>query len=166
MGFELGLPGQFNAADYFVDRNVREGRGNKVAVLCEDRSLTYAQLQAGTNRIGNGLKGLGLRMEDRVALLLLDTEIFPQAFFGAIKMGAVPVCLNTLMRPKDYLYFLNDGRPRVLFVDAALLDVIEPIRADLRFLEHTVVVNGPAPEWAMSFEKLIEGCSSQIDAAP
>ena len=166
MGFELTLPGQFNAADYFVDRNVREGRGNKVAVLCEDRSLTYAGMQDGVNRIGNGLKGLGVRMEDRVALLLLDTEIFPQAFFGAIKMGAVPVCLNTLMRPADYSYLLNDGRPRVLIIDAALLDVIEPIREELRFLEHTIVVNGPAPEWAISFDKLIEGLSSEMDFAP
>ena len=166
MGFELGLSVQFNAADYFIDRNVREGRGEKVAVLCEDRSFTYAQLQAGTNRIGNGLKGLGVRMEDRVALLLLDTEIFPQAFFGAIKMGAVPVCLNTLMQPRDYLYFLNDGRTRVLIIDAALLGAVEPIRGDLRFLEHTVVVNGPAPEWAMSFDKLIEGHPSQMDMAP
>ncbi len=145
MGFELGLPGQFNAADYFVDRNVREGRGNKTAVLCEDRSFTYAQIQAGMNRIGNGLKGLGLRMEDRVSLLLLDTEMYPQAFFGAIKIGAVPVCLNTLMRPKDYLYFLNDSRSRVLFIDAALLGFMETIREDLRFLEHTVVVNGLRP---------------------
>lgn len=166
MGFELTLPGQFNAADYFVDRNVREGRGNKVAVLCEDRSLTYAGMQDGVNRIGNGLKGLGVRMEDRVALLLLDTEIFPQAFFGAIKMGAVPVCLNTLLRPADYSYLLNDGRPRVLIIDAALLDVIEPIREELRFVEHTIVVNGPAPEWAISFDKLIEGLSSEMDFAP
>ena len=111
MGFELGLPRQFNAADYFVDRNVREGRGNKMAVLCEDRSFTYAGMQAGMNRIGNGLKGLGLRMEDRVALLLLDTEIFPQAFFGAIKMGAVPVCLNTLMRLQG-LFVFPQRRPR------------------------------------------------------
>jgi benzoate-CoA ligase len=49
MGIELGLPEQFNAADYFVDRNVREGRADKVAVLCEDRSLTYGQVQAGMN---------------------------------------------------------------------------------------------------------------------
>ncbi len=124
------------------------------------------RLQAGMNRIGNGLKGLGIRMEDRVALLLLDTEIFPQAFFGAIKMGAVPVCLNTLMRPKDYMYFLNDGRTRVLIIDAALLSAIEPIRKDLRFLEHTVVVNGPAPEWAISLDQLIAGRASQLDTAP
>ncbi len=166
MGFELELPAHFNAADYFVDRNIREGRGDKLAVLCEDRSLTYAGVQAGMNRIGNGLKGLGVRMEDRVALLLLDTEVYPQAFFGAIKLGAVPVCLNTLMRSKDYLYFLNDSRARVLIMDAALLEVFEPIRKDLRFLEHTVVVRGSVPEWALSLDQLIEDRSTQLETAP
>ena len=166
MGIELGLPEQFNAADYFVDRNVREGRGDKSAVLCEDRSLTYGQVQAGMNRFGNGLKSLGVRIEDRVALLLLDTEVYPQAFFGAIKTGAVPICLNTLMRPKDYLYFLNDSRARVLILDAALIDMVEPIRRGLRFLEHTIVVNGAAPEWAMDFDRFVEGKSSELEPAP
>ncbi|MDR3556615.1 MAG: benzoate-CoA ligase family protein [Syntrophobacteraceae bacterium] len=166
MEIELGLPEQFNAADYFVDRNVREGRGEKVAILCEDRSLTYGQVQAGMNRIGNSLKALSIRMEERVALLLLDTEVYPQAFFGAIKIGAVPICLNTLMRPKDYRYFLNDSRARVLIVDAALLDVLDPVRKELRFLEHIVVVNGPAPEWAMGFERFAADSSSELEPAP
>jgi 4-hydroxybenzoate-CoA ligase len=98
MGFELNLPDFFNAADYFVDRNVREGRGNKVAVICQDRKVTNRQVQKGVNRVGNGLRALNVRMEERVALLLMDTEIYPMAFFGAIKIGAVPINLNTLMR--------------------------------------------------------------------
>lgn len=166
MDFKLNLPEFFNAADYFVDRNIREGRGKKTAVLCKDRSLTYADVQAGVNRVGNALKGLSVRIEDRVALLLLDTEIYPQAFFGAIKTGAVPVCLNTLMRPKDYLYFLNDSRARVLLIDAVLLDLIESVRKDFKFLEQIVVVNGAAPDWAISFSELISEQSSELDPAP
>ncbi len=96
MTFECNLPEQLNAADYFVDRNIREGRVDKVAVICEDRKLTYEQIRIGMNQVGNALAASGLRMEDRVALLLLDTEIYPQSFFGTIKMGAVPICLNTL----------------------------------------------------------------------
>jgi benzoate-CoA ligase len=166
MSFELNLPEYFNSADYFVDRNVREGRGNKTAVLCEERSLTYADIQAGMNRVGNALKSLSVRMENRVALLLLDSEIYPQAFFGAIKIGAVPICLNTMMRPKDYLYFLNDSRARVLLIDSALVDVIATVRKDFRFVEHVVVVNGAAPEWAIAYSDLVFGQSSELEAAP
>jgi 4-hydroxybenzoate-CoA ligase len=166
MQLDLHLPEQFNAADYFVDRNIRENRGHRTAVICEDRRLTYADIQAGMNRVGNALKGMDVRMENRIALLLLDTEIFPQAFFGAIKIGAVPVCLNTLLRPKDYLYYLNDSRARVLIVDASLWSNIEQIKRDLRFLEHIVVVNGEAPKGTTAFESFVQGQSTTLEAAP
>ncbi len=167
MSFALDLPLMFNAADYFIDRNVREGRADNIAVRCEERSYTYHQLQSEVNRFGNALYGLDVRMEERVALLLFDTEAFPMAFFGAIKIGAVPVCLNTLMRPKDYEYFLNDSRARVLVIDAGLLDSIAEIRANLRFVEHIVVANG-ASECAgdQAWSALTAGQSDDLAAAP
>ncbi|BBO93146.1 benzoate-CoA ligase family protein [Desulfosarcina ovata] len=166
MDFTLNLPEQFNAADYFVDRNIREGRADKVAVLCEDRQLTYGQVQAGMNRVGNGLRSLGVRMEERVALLLLDTEVYPQAFFGSIKIGAVPICINTLMRPKDYAYFLNDSRARVLMVDQSLLGIINGVRSKLNFLEHVIVVGGTADETDLVFDTWVAGHSDALEAAP
>lgn len=63
MEFNLQLPKKFNAADHFVDQNIREGRAEKTAVICENRQFTYSQIQGGMNRIGNGLKTLGVRME-------------------------------------------------------------------------------------------------------
>lgn len=156
----------FNAASYFVDRHLDEGRGDNVAVICEDRRMTYAEVAAGVNRFGNALRTLGLRMEDRVALLLPDCELYPQAFFGAIKMGAVPICLNTLMRPKDYAYFLNDSRARVLLVHASLLPAIEPIRDKLAFLEYVLVVGGEAPEGDLDFQALADEQSDALDPAP
>ena len=166
MPYNLNLPETFNAADYFVDRNVLEGRGDKVAVLCEDRSFTYREIQADVNRFGNALKSLDVRMEERVALLLLDTEAYPQTFFGAIKIGAVPVCLNTMNRSKDFQYYLNDCRARVLVVDAALLDQIEPIRANLRFVKYIVVANGEAPAGDVGLSSLIGTQSDQLTSAP
>ncbi|MFU8856013.1 MAG: benzoate-CoA ligase family protein [Deferrisomatales bacterium] len=162
----LDLPERFNAADHFIDRNVRAGRGQKVAVLCEDRSLTYEQVQAGVNRFGNALRSFGVRMEERVALLLLDTEVYPQAFFGAIKIGAVPVCLNTLLRPKDYQYMLNDSRARVLVIDAGLLECIEPIRGALQFVETVIVANGAAPAGDRNLADVVASQPAHLDAAP
>ena len=165
MTYECDLPEQFNAADYFVDQNIRNGRGNKVAVICQDRRVTYEQIRVGMNQVGNALSGAGVMMEDRVALMLLDTEIYPQAFFGAIKIGAVPICLNTLMRPKDYTYYLNDSRARLLMVDASLLALVQDIRSDLRYLEKIVVVNGGAEGDDIAFRDFIEGQSGELAAA-
>lgn len=166
MSYNLILPETFNAADYFVDRNIREGRGAKVAVRCEDRTLTYGEVQERVNRFGNALKSLDVRMEERVALLLLDTEVYPQAFFGAIKIGAVPICLNTLNRTKDFEYFLNDSRARVLVVDASLLETIEPLRGSLPFLQTIIVANGPAPAGDLSLAELTAAQSATLEPAP
>ena len=166
MDFNLDLPEKFNAADYFVDRNIREGRADKVAILCEDRQMTYGEVQKGVNRVGNALKSFDVRMEERVALLLLDNEVYPQAFFGAIKIGAVPICLNTLMRPKDYTYFLNDSRARVLLVDQSLLPIIEDIKPKLMFLEHVVVVGANAGQGKVTFDEWVADKSDELDVAP
>lgn len=166
MPYNLNLPEEFNAADYFVDRNIREGRGEKIAVRCEDRAFTYGQIQENVNRFGNALKSIDIRMEERVALLLLDTEIYPQAFFGAIKIGAVPVCLNTMNRSKDFEFYLNDSRARVLVVDAVLLEQIEPIRGNLRFLQHIIVANGSAPAGDLTLDELTSAQSSSLETAP
>ena len=166
MEFNLQLPNKFNAADHFVDQNIREGRGEKTAVICGEKRLTYNQIQAGMNQIGNGLRALGVRMEDRVALLLLDTEVYPQAFFGAIKVGAVPICLNTLMRPKDYAYFLNDSRARILIVDQSLLSCIEPILSELQYLENIVVVGDNVKDGHIPWGPWVSAQSDSLDPAP
>ena len=98
----ISLPDEFNAATHFVDRHVLEGRAEKVAIECGDSQLTYGELLRKVNQFGSGLKKLGVRMEERVLLLLLDCPEFAISFFGAIKIGAVPVPVNTLLKPNDY----------------------------------------------------------------
>src|ERR1051326_7358133 len=141
------IPAQFNAAEYFVDRNVAEGRGARVAFECGDERLTYAGLLDQVNRAGNALRGLDVRIEERVALILLDTFAFPACFFGAIKIGAVAAPINTLLRPYEWEYILNDTRTRVLVIDADLLPrFLEIPREKLRYLKHVVIAGGGADE--------------------
>ncbi|MFI5328262.1 MAG: AMP-binding protein, partial [Candidatus Rokuibacteriota bacterium] len=86
----IEVPARFNAATFFVDRHVAEGRGAKVAFFHDEGSITYAGLQELVNRTGNALLDLGVRPEQRVLCLLLDSPEFLGAFWGAIKIGAVP----------------------------------------------------------------------------
>ena len=105
----MTIPDTFNAADYFVDRHLREGRGGKVALECGDERVTYAQLAERVSRTGSALRDrLGVRMEERVVLLLPDGPAFLYAFFGAIRIGAVPVPVNTLWTSADVEYVLHD----------------------------------------------------------
>src|SRR5437016_11234422 len=123
----ISLPDEFKAATSFIVRHLREGKGQKVAIECEAAALTYQQLAERVNQVGNGLRKLGVRIEERVLLLLLDSPEFAVSFFGAIKIGAVPVPVNTLLKSADYQYLLNNSRARVAIVSDSLVASIEAI---------------------------------------
>jgi benzoate-CoA ligase family protein len=161
------LPDEFNAASYFIDRHMNEGRADKIAIECGDIQVSYRQLSERVNQLGNGLKGLGVRIEERVLLLLLDTPEFAASFFGAIKIGAVPVPVNTLLKPVDYKYLLNNSRARVAIVSDSLLSLLEAIpRHELRYLDTIVVAGGEPPTGTVSFEDWTRSSSSELRAAP
>ncbi|MCJ7596599.1 MAG: AMP-binding protein, partial [Desulfobacterales bacterium] len=136
----LNLPRRFNAATYFVDRNVHEGRGGKTAIIYEDQTYTYQQFLENTNRAANMLKDLGVEMENRVMLLVKDSPEMLFSFYGAMKLGAVPITTNILMKSQDFLYVLNDSRARVLVVEASFLPEIEKILDQAAFLKEIVAV--------------------------
>ena len=70
----VDVPERFNAATYFVDRHLQEGRAEKVAIECGSTKVTYRQLHDRVNQVGHSLRALfGVRMEERVLILLLDT---------------------------------------------------------------------------------------------
>ncbi len=159
------VPDKLNAASYFVDRHVIEGRGGNIAIESEERQVSYQELQEMVNRVGNSLRALGVRIEERVAILLPDSPQFLYVFFAAIKVGAVAVPLNTYLQTPDYEYFLHDTRARVLFVHAALLPLVSAIPKNrLAYLEKLVVVGGDRREH-LSFEYLIECCSPKLEPA-
>jgi len=118
------------------------------------------------NRVGNSLRKLGVRIEERVFLLLFDTPEFAASFFGAIKIGAVPVPINTLLKPADYNYLLNDSRARAAIVSEALLPLIKAIpRQNLRFLETVLVVGTESWPGMLNFSDALSESSSTLDAA-
>ena len=148
-----------NAAVYFVDRHVDEGRGNKTVFREADgakRSLTYAQLKDQAGQFAGALTRAGVRREERVALIVRDQLEFPVAFFGAMKSGAVPVPLNTLLAAPVYDAILNDSRASIMVVSAALWDTVKPAIEGNTYLRQVVVI-GDAPEGTTSFDDFIDG---------
>ena len=158
---------EFNAAMYFVDRQVLNGRGDRVAIEYADERITYEQLRTRVNQVGNALRHkLDVRMEERLLLLLLDVPEFAYSFFGALKIGAVPVPVNTLLKPNDYEYLLNDCRARVVIVSAPLLAALRQVpREKLPFLQH-VVVCGDRDAEAIAFSDIVSSECPDLDPAP
>src|SRR5207237_3648524 len=104
------MPREYNAATRFVDRHIVEGRAARLAVIHEGRRLTYGDVAAGANRLGNALRRLGVQREQRVVLLLHDSPQFVWSFWGTLKIGAVPIHPNTLLKPRAYEYIHRDRR--------------------------------------------------------
>ncbi len=141
MAQPLQHPRQYNVTRDLIDENIARGFGNKPAFIDPQRSLTYGELQSATNKFANVLDILGIKRESRIAMLMFDTVDYPTVFFGAMRAGVIPVCLNTLLTPDQYRYMLSDSRVEALFVSAALLPVVATILDGLDSLQHIVVID-------------------------
>ena len=139
-----GTSGSYNAVTWLLDRNIDEGRGAKLAFTDTVSELSYGDLQKQSCRAANLLRRLGVRREERVAMIMLDTVDFPAVFLGAIRAGIVPVPLNTLLTSEQYAYVLADCRARVLFISEALLPVVKDMVGRLPDLEHVIVSGNDA----------------------
>jgi benzoate-CoA ligase family protein len=160
----IELPEKFNAVDHFIDRHIREGRGNRTAIICNGERRTYAEIAEQVNRVGNGLRALGIQEEQRVLLLLPDCPEFAAAYFGVMKIGAVAVPANTALRAADYAYFLIESRAKVLIVYSSLYPEIAPALAGQRYLRHVIVCGEPR-ESCLNWDEWLGSCSAELDPA-
>jgi benzoate-CoA ligase len=167
---QIVIPEKFNAASAFLESNLQAGRGTKPAIYYQGQTYTYAQIAELANRVGNGLRDLGVEEEQRVALLLLDSPEFAASFFGGMKSGAVPIPINTSLRPNDYVYILNDSRAKVLLIHAEVWQSVRGILSELKYLRHIVVVGlAQAGEQESAtlhdFARWTEAASGQLETA-
>ena len=146
--------GSYNAAVDMVDRNVAEGRGGKIAFIDPARKLTFGELADSVARVGPMLEKLGLRREDRFAMIMQDTVDFPVLFWGAIRAGIIPIPLNTLLPVEQFRYILQDSRAKALFVSPSFLKAAESAMAGLPL--KTLVVAGDARAQYPSFGEMLD----------
>jgi 4-hydroxybenzoate-CoA ligase len=130
----------YNAVNWLLDRNILEGRSDKVVFIDDTRHLTYGQLQKLSCRVANALLRMGVRREERVAMIALDTVDFPAIFLGAMRAGAIPVPLNTLLTTDQYEYILRDSRAKVLFISSELVEPVNVFADSVPSLERIIVI--------------------------
>jgi 4-hydroxybenzoate-CoA ligase len=137
-----------NAVGYFVDRHVRDGRGDVVVFQDPWRSLSFGALAEATRRFAGALREAGVARERRIALLLLDTVDFPIAFWGAIRAGVVPVPINTLLTHETIGYILADSRADAVVISAPLVGPLLPVLHSVAELRRIAVAqpDGGTPE--------------------
>jgi benzoate-CoA ligase family protein len=111
------LPPRYNAAEWFIGRHAAS---SSVAMIDGDGALTFAQLDELVRRFASVLRDAGVRRDERIAFIAPDTRWLAIGFWGAIAAGAVAVPINTLLKPLDHRYVVDDCGARIVITDAPL----------------------------------------------
>ncbi|MFG1922732.1 benzoate-CoA ligase family protein [Cryptosporangium sp. NPDC048952] len=135
----------FNAADWLIGRHAPD----RVAITAIDldssvREVTYSELDTSVKAFGSALHSTGLRPEERVLLCMGDSPELVAAFLGTMRIGAVPVPVSTMLKPKDIRLLATDSRARVVVLSSEFAE-LAPALEGLPDLAHVVVFEGPVP---------------------
>lgn len=97
--------------------------GERTAIICGETVWSYAEFDKLADRIGNGLRAVGVAKGDRVAIIARNSHAFMALRFGAARIGAVLVPINFMLSVEDTRYILDHSGARLLLVDATTLKV-------------------------------------------
>ncbi|MCX8023055.1 MAG: benzoate-CoA ligase family protein [Syntrophorhabdaceae bacterium] len=159
------IPQYYNITDKLIDEKVRQGHGEKIAIYYKDKVYTYKKLQGMINRVGNALHMLGVHMEDRVMLVMNDSPEAVASFFGAIKIGAIPIPINYMYTADDFRYLLNNSRANTVILHEAYKDELYRWKDKFLYLKNNIVVYPESKNGHISFWDLVNGCSDELDVA-
>jgi benzoate-CoA ligase family protein len=138
------LPERLNLAELFLDRHVREGRGDQAALHTDAGTLTYRDVQALASRWAAMLEAAGVTCEQRVLIALPDGPDFVGALFGTLKLGAVVVMVNPALPAADVRYFLDYTRARAVATVAASAPTFAAAAAEAAVRPALLVADDPA----------------------
>ncbi|HSE03588.1 MAG TPA: AMP-binding protein, partial [Methylomirabilota bacterium] len=164
MAAAIEVPERFNAATYFLDRHVAEGRSARTAFRFAGRDVTYGEVALRASRLGNVLVARDVGIEQRVLLAVPDRPEFAEAFWGAVKIGAVPVPVSDGLPAEELAFLLQDSRARAVIASDGTATEILKIRARCPALESVIVVGGRR-RGALEYERLLEKASPELAAA-
>jgi benzoate-CoA ligase family protein len=134
---EVAIPDNLNLAAFYLEDNMKYGRGEKTAVYFQGERYSFNDLCRLTNGIGGALQQLGVGLADRVLLILQDSPEWLAAWFATMKIGGVATHAYTYLLPVDYEYLFSYVQPRVVIVDKTTL---RPVREALRHLSAHIVL--------------------------
>jgi len=126
--------------------------------------VNYGSLLDAVNRIGNALQAIGCQRGDRILIALPDSLEFVATFFGAAKIGVVPVPVSPFMKAGDYSHFLSDSDAKIAVIDPLVAPEFEICAKRLGV---TVVISGTErneQSW-LNWQQCAAGASPFLDSA-
>jgi len=134
--------------------------GDKPAIVFEGKRISFAETVERVNRLANGLLNLGIKRDDRVALLANNCPQFLEVFFTRYVLGVTEVTLNTRLSPEDWAYQINEVGASTLIITDEFLPALATIRSELKSIKNLVAISGGQPD-AIDYETLISSSTSK-----
>jgi long-chain acyl-CoA synthetase len=123
-----------------IIRDQARQRGRQVAITCGDRTMTWAELDARSSQVAQGLRIAGLAEQDRVAFVDKNGPEYFEVLFGGAKANIVNIAVNWRLAPAEMAYIINDAEARVLFVGAEFRGHLEQMEGSLKSVEQVIVL--------------------------
>ena len=143
-------PGErFNACEYLLDRRVKAGDGGRLAITGAGGQFSYAELLQLVQRTAAGLREIGLEPEQRIVMFASDGPAFAAVYLAAMRIGAIPVPVSTMLRPSGLAELLRDSRARLLAVTPEFGDLAAEVR------HFTSCVTGPLDVSVSEYSHLV-----------
>lgn len=155
----------YNATVDILERNLDEGRASKLAIRTPERDWMYSELCEQTNRAGNALAALGVEIENRVLMVMADSCEFASCFFGAMKIGAVPVPVSPNLTADAYAYLLDETRAKVAVVSEPAVDRLKDAASGSSHLQHLVVERRQHDDQP-TYQDLLAQAGTELQPAP
>ena len=106
----------FNACEYLLDRRLAAGDGQRTALTGPAAELSYAGLYRRICAVAAGLRSIGVQPEQRIVMVMADSPDFVVVYLAAMRIGAIPVPVSTMLRASEIAGLLRDSRARFLAV--------------------------------------------------
>jgi benzoate-CoA ligase len=119
----------FNACEYLLDRRLAAGDGDRLALTGPAGDLSYAGLWDRVRRTAAGLRAAGVQPEQRILMVMADSPAFAVVYLAAMRVGAVPVPVSTMLRPDGIAELLRDSRARFVAVTSEFAAAAESAAA-------------------------------------
>ena len=136
---------RFNTCEYLLDRHVEAGEGARLAITGIGGPLTYAQLLDRVQRTAAGLRDLGLQPEQRLVMFMADSPEFVAVYLAAMRIGAVPVPVSTMLHADGLAELLRDSRARMLAVTPQFFGLVAEAAAAAPELQGVLTAGGAPP---------------------
>ena len=119
----------FNACEYLLDRRLAAGDGQRTALTGPAGAFSYAQLHDRVCRTAAGLRAVGVQPEQRILMVMSDSPAFVVVYLAAMRVGAIPVPVSTMLRADGIAELLRDSRARFLAITGEFAAVAESAAA-------------------------------------